>query len=299
MARSSRGVQVHPSCMFCGAKPVTKEHVFPQWLKQIVPEIYRRSEHELVRGHSKNSIRMVRDTTGGLSTKTRKVACAKCNNGWMSRLQQLAQPQLIELAHGRWPFITDEHAAHISAWSVMTAMVIETLDYETLATPQWQHLEFAQTRRPPIGWKIWIGLSSDAPDRMFYNYSFKPKLIVDTPQADGSVVQTVTHLDTYHIHSFLMGKLMVICAVSPGSYVNVPDDFLPKEKFKQMYPVFNEERPLCNAYGVQLSRSSELHAINLRFEAAFDSVQVISFNKDDPKNKTIRVVKISEAGEFS
>ncbi|MFD9467199.1 hypothetical protein [Streptomyces sp. NPDC060027] len=64
------------SCVFCGGSPVTKEHVFPQWLNQYLPP--GRQQTEQAR-YGAGAFDVTRQSMG-LDFTVKKV-CAPCNKG--------------------------------------------------------------------------------------------------------------------------------------------------------------------------------------------------------------------------
>lgn len=101
----------------------SREHILPQWLAAEVeiPELdlkhYLHDEDEktdaLLRSH-------------GLGSYAIKNVCSKCNNGWMSRLEDRAKPLLLELMNMRASLLqlTEEQRTTISAWAIKTAFMI-------------------------------------------------------------------------------------------------------------------------------------------------------------------------------
>jgi hypothetical protein len=77
------------ACLFCGAtdRKITKEHIWPQWLADVLRGLPRLGRVE--RWSS---------TAGGQASRqpflssTVKVFCDECNNGWMSQLEAAAKP---------------------------------------------------------------------------------------------------------------------------------------------------------------------------------------------------------------
>jgi len=102
---------------------ISREHILPQWLSKEVdlPNVrfkqYRhdeeRPEDELLRSHDLGSLAI-------------KNVCAPCNNGWMSRLENRAQPTLLALMDMQSSLLelsTDERRP-VSAWAIKTAFMI-------------------------------------------------------------------------------------------------------------------------------------------------------------------------------
>ncbi len=103
----------------------SREHILPEWLAAEVEDPalslkhYRHDEEaaadELLRTH-------------GLGSFAIKNVCARCNNGWMSRLETKAQPTLLGLMHMRTSLfqLLAEERANVSAWAIKTAFMLSS-----------------------------------------------------------------------------------------------------------------------------------------------------------------------------
>ncbi|MEK8146667.1 hypothetical protein NKH18_51540 [Streptomyces sp. M10(2022)] len=80
------------SCVFCGGSPVTKEHIFPQWLNEYL--LPGRQQTEQAR-YGEGAYDKTRQSVG-LDFTVKKV-CASCNNGWMSQLEVASKDALAPL----------------------------------------------------------------------------------------------------------------------------------------------------------------------------------------------------------
>jgi hypothetical protein len=82
------------SCAFCNQPGVTKEHVWPDWMRKqgVIPA--GAGTHVV---ESSRSTRVFQAPLG--DTQVRQV-CGKCNSGWMSRLEAEAAPLLMPMFEG-------------------------------------------------------------------------------------------------------------------------------------------------------------------------------------------------------
>ncbi len=112
-------------CMGCSGKgPFTKEHVIPQWLQK-----YLNIEHEIVAPIMlDNKHDQILKSRGGTPLKSfyRKKICAKCNNGWMSQLENAVTPLLSTLVTGKKALdaLTTEERYIFSKWSLKTIFML-------------------------------------------------------------------------------------------------------------------------------------------------------------------------------
>lgn len=110
----------YPTCTFCGesdSKP-SKEHVLPKWIAREFPDvgttwkiINRKTEYPLKQGKYINI--------------TTRHPCQRCNNGWMSELENEAKPILTPLLHGKPSTLTFREQQVIGIWYVKTAMMYD------------------------------------------------------------------------------------------------------------------------------------------------------------------------------
>lgn len=61
-------------------------------------------------------------------TWTVKTVCRPCNNGWMSSLEDDAEPALLPMALGESPVLSAQQVRIIETWMAKTALVIESMD---------------------------------------------------------------------------------------------------------------------------------------------------------------------------
>ena len=149
------------NCIFCGARPLSKEHIWSKWTYELFPQ---RSDwrHERVVFKSSPDDRIARlaanrSFQGDVSTvKVRAVCAEKCNNGWMSRLEARAKPVLTKLISGSACRLTTNDQELIAAWISMKVLVLE---FGTSVGP----ISSAENRTrvmthavPPPRWHIWI-----------------------------------------------------------------------------------------------------------------------------------------------
>lgn len=148
-------------CIFCdsasGAR-LTKEHVFPDWLRQLFP---RSPNDSHTRGQASwaglEPTTAVTKGQGQAGSRRVKVVCKDCNNGWLSNMENQIKPLLMRLIRGE-PCVLDTHAQRtLAAWAAKTAMVGEFVQPTKVAIPPADRQSFMRNQVPPeSGWWIWI-----------------------------------------------------------------------------------------------------------------------------------------------
>ena len=94
-------------CIFCGKGGMTKQHVWPDWLKLAVPRSFAR--HSQIYTHMDLqsvdrplvSSPIVKSKQGDPAVKKVRKVCKSCNSGWMSRLETAAKPVLTPIIRGK------------------------------------------------------------------------------------------------------------------------------------------------------------------------------------------------------
>jgi hypothetical protein len=155
----------HGSCVFCGSINVTKQHVWPDWLKSIVPRKY--PEHfqmlTMIDIHTPGIAVLqpdIRHKRGPSGTRKIRNVCAKCNSGWMSRIESAAKPMLTDLILGKARILDNTQQLALSTWITLISIVAEYTDKPTLSIPTHHRRYLMEKNLPPEGWRIWIGAYS-------------------------------------------------------------------------------------------------------------------------------------------
>jgi hypothetical protein len=127
-------------CIFCGGGPVSQEHVWSQWLLDLVPAGNLLAN----RGDRAWPAKTIELTVGA-------VCQDRCNGGWMSRLENACKDIITPMVNGEAVTLDREQRARLSAWAVKTAMVAEhTLPGEPFWRPEERRV-FAEWPHTPPG----------------------------------------------------------------------------------------------------------------------------------------------------
>lgn len=144
-------------CIFCDGKPLTHEDFYPRWARE--SGLLKGEHPKTIRWNSTHGAGAVQTLVvgGDPITRTLKVVCDKCNNGWMSELQNRAKPILTAMCLGHWPTLDKVGARTIGAWATMFTMVIEFDHIENVAATKVERRKFRATRNPPPFWSVSVG----------------------------------------------------------------------------------------------------------------------------------------------
>jgi hypothetical protein len=140
--------------VFCGtAGRLTEEHIFGDWLRKL--------------GYDGDGVREIGDPPiiqrGGAFSKKLKIACASCNNGWMSKLENDAKPLLVALFNAGGRSVPLEAAAQrtLARWAFKTAVVGAYADKTQVDPfPQDHRREFYEKDEPPQQVQVRIGAAT-------------------------------------------------------------------------------------------------------------------------------------------
>jgi hypothetical protein len=143
-------------CIVCPSADLTEEHPWAKWLQ---PHLIKMTSfsHATVTVTEERKVQASRRVrVGDLQKRGLIVACARCNNGWMSDLQQKAKPHLLPLMHGDVSAIGINEQKLLTAWIAMTISVAEYFGGR-IAVPSADRRYIKKFRAAPPHWKIWIG----------------------------------------------------------------------------------------------------------------------------------------------
>jgi hypothetical protein len=147
-------------CIFCGSTDLTEEHLVADW----VVRAFLRSK----KARADLSGTFLGPSELRLSTSqpiaTARILCRRCNNEWVSRIDNYAARALRPLIQGRTDVALDQNAqAAVAAWVFKSALVFDASTggqdgkLAALAAP------FATERQAPLGCTIWVGPAPQAP----------------------------------------------------------------------------------------------------------------------------------------
>ncbi len=147
-------------CLFCGGKPVTKEHVIPDWLGGVMargkpqPSAPDRVV-KMVNERGKDDITSEKWLTDKGPHLTSRCVCGPCNGGWMSDIESAATWPLTEMIEGRSVALALNEQEAVATWLALRAIVEQHSRSEP--PPAGWGKRFYATKRPPTEWQVRIG----------------------------------------------------------------------------------------------------------------------------------------------
>lgn len=144
-------------CIFCRQPGLTKEHMYADWLRNYIPRELSSHGISIELTHLHTSDQTVERQTGDPHSRRIKCVCRKCNNGWMSRLQEQAKPYLVPMLRGEPVTLRKNGQTAVAAWVTMMVMVGEHLNQKLVAVPLSDRQWLMNHGRSPSHWRVWIG----------------------------------------------------------------------------------------------------------------------------------------------
>ena len=127
------------SCVFCGGRPLTREHVMTRWLTSVLAEqaAFRGQDQQIVlQPDGRNGFRLMlphREMKESFNSLTVKAVCRICNSGWMNDIETMARPVLSPLIRGESRQLQRSDVLAIASWTVKTALMTQLTGVEGIA----------------------------------------------------------------------------------------------------------------------------------------------------------------------
>jgi hypothetical protein len=143
------------SCVFCGGAPVTKEHVWPDWMRRRENIREARAHRQMFEHHGQ--VKEDRGWEGQPFQMTVRAVCRECNNGWMYDLEGKAEALLSPMLDGRGRELHRGGQRQLAAWALKTALMFDQAsapDSRAFPPGHYRHLlstKGGRSRRPGSG----------------------------------------------------------------------------------------------------------------------------------------------------
>ena len=154
-------IRLKPSkkCIFCGNGKLTREHIWPDWAAQELPDWPKAVQAKyVVQGKYERQMGapVLRKRQGGVKNIRIRVVCGPCNNGWMSRLEEGLKPLLLKLIRGEPTELSVEDLVDLTRWATLKAMVAEQDSHSEPVYQTQERLAFFEHRTVPEGTRVWL-----------------------------------------------------------------------------------------------------------------------------------------------
>lgn len=146
-------------CIFCGGYGLSKEHVLPDWLRQIFPRLPTDTHTWGVLQNVDTATPSIRRTRGQgqIGSKKVRVVCKKCNTGWLSTMEDETKATLSPIVSpGFAHSLSVDAQQRLATWIAKTTMTAEFLVKERPAISQAERERFKDRKLPDAHWQIWV-----------------------------------------------------------------------------------------------------------------------------------------------
>ena len=146
-------------CGFCGSAGVTKEHIWPNWLRRLILE--SRAASGMKKFHAEIERNGTTQQYKNPKLEQRVgMPCSACNGGWMSVLENEVKDFMATMvSRGEIVLLTPERQVAVSRWAMKTAMVYEFTSAadERKYFSDGERLAFKERFELPENLWIWAG----------------------------------------------------------------------------------------------------------------------------------------------
>jgi hypothetical protein len=147
-------------CVFCGSDvKLSREHVFPQWLRNLFPDL---GDGEYLRRLVTFSTDQHHQRPGPPFDFVVRDVCTDCNTGWMHDLEEEARPILTPMLLGEPRVLTAVEQHIVATWATKTMLTMQgtNIGRERIA-PLEGYRWFYEHRTPLPGSHVWLCRYSD------------------------------------------------------------------------------------------------------------------------------------------
>jgi hypothetical protein len=148
-----------PVCGFCDNTDVTQEHIWADWLRNVILDSRAQGGMKAFRAEIERAGKTISFPKSDLEM-TVGMPCGSCNNGWMSELENTVRPFMTDMVYrGERVLLSDERQCVLVHWAVKTAMVYEFTGHaeEPKYFTAEERRRFRETRSIPANLWIWLG----------------------------------------------------------------------------------------------------------------------------------------------
>jgi hypothetical protein len=112
---------------------LTHEHMWAGWLRAHIPREMQDHQIGSTLVFPGKQEEFVQRRTSDPHSRRIRCVCRKCNNDWMSQLQEITKPFLIPMLDGQKTVLHRKGQTALATWMTMMVMVAEHVDREKIA----------------------------------------------------------------------------------------------------------------------------------------------------------------------
>jgi hypothetical protein len=185
------------TCIWCGIKADSYEHVFPDWINALMVAglpYHGQRIRQAIGEQPADRIYPI----GGAARHRAKIVCKACNTGWMSVLEGQASPLLSPMIRGQAATLDAPQQLLAAFWAVKTVMVGETIMQDDPSFSQEDRDLVRSEHRPPLRARVSLAA-----------YSLDQPLATSYTYATGSVDKDGSPFMDLYVHTIQVGHLVL------------------------------------------------------------------------------------------
>jgi hypothetical protein len=163
-SKKQRKPQEPGRCVFCNGTGLSKEHIWDNWLKDVIPAHPDRAGHtqsrlHMLDNHSTKELYLLPSAVfrqGSFCQRKLRNVCRKCNNEWMSQIVNLAKPFAKHMILDEPVELDREAQKYVAAWIAIITIMAEFTDAPTAGIPAADRTVLFETKQPPSSWVIFV-----------------------------------------------------------------------------------------------------------------------------------------------
>ena len=163
MAKTGRPSRPPGVCVFCGGSGLSKEHIFSDWMKEILPASADHSQF-VIHQHTDPLTGMVivqpflpERRQGSMAQRKIRKVCRRCNGGWMSKVVQDARPFARAMILDESIELDARAQIVVATWIALATTMAEFTDPSTAGIPASDRAVLMSTKAPPLSWTVYVG----------------------------------------------------------------------------------------------------------------------------------------------
>ena len=228
-------------CVFCGKRPVTREHVWPDWILSLLCD-----------NLTYTNVVVTREGTTYTGTRPElkvKRVCGDCNHKWMSQMESAVQPVLEPMIMGRAPVtLAPASKFALAQWAMKTALVLDLCHSAGKRVfPSGLYPSFFQRRIPPKECAVWAmayrgegvelrGFATPLTSALPAAYTRDGIVEAGGARVKGALVTIQLNRAVLQMAMFGSGAVPVIMANEPPGSIRI----WPKQTSTTDWPIRNE-----------------------------------------------------------
>lgn len=202
------------ACIFCDAAIASKgsnEHIFPRWLLDYL----RIREEDISPTHTNAQGQVLSTRRHKLENLVEGRVCSKCNNGWMSSLEDQIKPLLVSLMETEKEVIElkPDERLKVARWAFKTAITLNSASnfHKNVPPSHFSYLYRVQDSLPP---SVVVVAQQHHGDSPFY-WLQQPFMLTSAQAADISLDEAKNLGASSYKISLQLKKLLLVIAYWP------------------------------------------------------------------------------------